>query len=575
VLRLSAFLFLLPLLLFAENRWIEVRSGPLDVLCDSGDRPARAVTNQLEQIRWALGTALGNQDLKTVWPIRVLVLRNGPIQPLAFSRNTYTGSVAANAPAPREWLRGYVTLLMESNAGRLPAEIESGLEQFYSLVGVSGTKITIGAPPPQGERTLEWARIALLQVDPNYSGKIRVLLYNLQQTDDAAPAFHNAFGKTQQEIDAAARANLASNNFPTAVVGGRALDPRRDLFVREAPAPLPEIAQADLELMRGNARASYEELMRTAPAEAHEGLGLVLLRDGKAAEAQREIAAAIDAGSQSARLYFEQAKFEPDKAQAIPLLEKAAALNPNWAAPHALFASRIVNPDKKLQELAAAAKLEPRNAAYWRALAVEDTKQSRYAEAARAWAAAERTVSSEAGRAAIREERRDIQGRRLEFEEAERQRLEREKQQSLQRLKDQAMAEVHAAEERANKNQASPPPNRQLVKWWDGPEPPGKIRGLIARVDCMHGVTRISIESPDHQVLSLAIRGQSHMTVSGVAERALGCGIPSTPREVTVGYVPKNDPQLGTAGEVATIEFSHTPSGDGQPAASSPAPATK
>ncbi len=42
---------------------------------------------------------------------------------------------------------------------------------------------------------------------------------------------------------------------------------------------------------------------------------------------------------------------EPEKTKAIAALEKAIALNPNWAEPHALFAALVLNPAKKLQEL--------------------------------------------------------------------------------------------------------------------------------------------------------------------------------------------------------------------------------
>ncbi|MGA2436507.1 MAG: hypothetical protein ABSG25_14625, partial [Bryobacteraceae bacterium] len=555
MLRLSAFLFLLPLFLFAENRWIEVRSGPLDVLCDSGDRPARAVTNQLEQIRWALGTALGNQNLKTVWPVRILTIENGPAQPPALVRNNYIASIAAGAPVPREWLRAYIALLVESNAGRMSEKIESGLEDFYSLAQVAGTKITLGEPPPAGERTLDWARISLLQIDPNYSGRLRVLLYNLQQGADSAPAFRNAFGKTEPEIDAIARANLASNNFPADVIGGRALDPRRDLFVREAPGPLAAIARADLEFARSSGRSAYENLLTSAPAEAHEGLALIYLREGKTAEAQRELAAAIEAGTQSARAYCEQAKLDPDKTKTIPLLEKAVALNPNWAAPHAFFASRIVNPDKKLQELSSAAKLEPRNAANWRALAGEYVKQHKYPDALKAWAAAERAAASDAERAAIREESRDLGARRLEFEQADRQRAEQEKQRALQQVKDASMAEIHAAEERANQGQPAPPPNRKIVQWQNGPEPTAKVRGRLVRVECLRGATRLTVESADGKLTRLAIHDTGHVTVNDVNELALGCAAPATPRQVTIGYVPKSDAKLGTAGEAATIDF--------------------
>lgn len=567
---------LLPLLLPGAERWIEIHSGPLQVLGNAGDQPAREVTNELEQVRWALGSALGNQDLKTVWPVRVLVLRNGSATPVSLARNTYIASEGANAPISPEWLRAYVKLLIESNSGRMPADIESGLESFYSLAQIAGTRITLGQPPPLAERTLDWARVALLQTDADYSGRMRVLLYNLQRGADAAPAFRNAFGKTEQQIDESARANMAANRFSTTIIGGRPLDPRRDLFVREAAAPVRDIALADLKFVQGNGHSAYDGLAATLPAESHEGLALVLLGEGKTAEAQHELNAAIDAGTQSARVYYELARIEPDKTKAVPLLEKAIALNPSWAEPHALFASRIVNPDKKLQELNAAAKLDPRNAANWRALAAEDVKQNKFADAAKAYDAADHAANSADERAAIREESRDIQGRRLEFEQAERERTEQEKQRALQQVKDAAMAQIRAAEQRANQGQAPPPPDRKVVQWEDLPVASGRVHGRIVRVDCLRAATRIAVESEDKKLTFLSIRDASRVAVSGASELGF-CKAPVAPREVVIEYFPKSDAKLGTAGEVASIEFAPAARGEQPPTTPKPsaAPATK
>ena len=105
----------------AEDRWIEIRSGPFDVLSDAGDRPAREALNQLEQVRYLVGTALGKLDLTTVWPVRVVVRKAGPPVPLTWTRDSYTGALTAGAPIPRAWLRECIRLLIESNARRMPA----------------------------------------------------------------------------------------------------------------------------------------------------------------------------------------------------------------------------------------------------------------------------------------------------------------------------------------------------------------------------------------------------------------------------------------------------------------------
>jgi hypothetical protein len=532
----------------AEDRWIEIRSGPFQVLSNAGDRPGRDALNLLEQVRDSVGTALGKPDLTTLWPVRVLVLKSGQPAGLTLSRDTYTGALAASAPIPREWLRECVRILIESNARRLPAAIESGLEDFYSTAQASGTKLTLGQPPPPAERNLDWARIHLIVVDPAYFGKLRVLLYNLQQGADPEPAFRNAFGKTPAELDRQAQAYLAAGNFQTVMIGGRALDPRSDFTARPALPPLAQIALADLK----SERAAYGALLNTAPILAHEGLGLLALREQRTQEARENLAAATDAGSTSARCWLEFARLNLDKAPTA--LATAVRLNPAWAEPHVLLAGLESDPSKKLQELKTAAQLEPRNAARWLALAEFNQAHNRYPDAAKAWAAAEAASVDEAERARIREARRAIDEQRLEFEVAERRRLEQEKERDLQRVKDAAMAEIHAVEERANRGQPALPPGTKVVNLLDGPVPEGKARGRLTQIDCIGRSMRLIIEGDDGPPTRLLIHDLSKVILMGSGPATLACGPQRPAPNVTIEYFPKPDAKLGTAGEVATIE---------------------
>jgi hypothetical protein len=300
---------LVPLLLLAlaapaEDRWLDIRSGPFQVLTNAGDRPGREVLNQLEQVRDILGTALGKPDLTTLWPVRILVLKSGQPAALALARDTYTAALVANSPTPRE--------LLESNARRMPPGIESGMADFYSTAQVSGTRITLGQPLPPPERSLDWARMHLIGVDPAYFGKLRVLLYNLQQGADPEPSFRNAFSKTPAEIDRQAAAYLAAGSFQTVTIGGRPLDPRSDFTPQPAPPPLPQIALADLK----PTPAAYQALLQAAaPAIAREGLAFLALREQHLDEARREFAAATEAGSTSARCWVEFARLTPGQAR--------------------------------------------------------------------------------------------------------------------------------------------------------------------------------------------------------------------------------------------------------------------
>jgi hypothetical protein len=555
---LRCFVFLLiPLLAAADDRWIEIRSGPFQVLSNAGDRPARDVLNQLEQVRYMLGTALGKEDLKSTWPFRVVIFKTGQPSPApALSRDTYAAALAANSPPAARWLRECVRILIESNAGRMPAGIESGMEAFYSTAQVNGTKVTLGAPPPQAERNLDWARIHVLVTDPNYAGRIRVLLYNLQRGGDAEPAFRNAFGKTPAEIDKQAAAELASGNFQTITVGGRPLNPLRDFRLETVEGPLAAIASADIRLAEGeDARPAYQALLPLAPAEAHEGLGLAALRAKREDEARKEFAAAVEAGSKRARAWLEAARLNADPVKARAELQKATELNPNWAEPYVILASLETDPSRKLQWLKTAASLEPRNAERWRAVAEMYQTHNKYPEAAKAWTAAEDAAVDDAERERMRAARNAIEERRLDYEAAERKRQEDERERDLRRVKDASLAEIHAAEERANRGQPAANPNRKVERMDIGEAASGKVRGQLAQVDCVGRMVRLVIRPGEGKDVRLLVRDPQTIVVLSGGELSLKCGAQRPAREVSIEYQPKADAKLGTAGEVVTVTY--------------------
>jgi hypothetical protein len=346
----------------------------------------------------------------------------------------------------------------------MPPEIEDGLVRFYSTMQVEGTRVTLGIPVPSAERNTAWAKVHLLQTSPDYSGKLRVLLYNLQQSADPAPAYRNAFGKTPADIEKEAAAHLASGQFQTVMGNSKAVSAVRD-FRPSYEAPLAAAALADLKLVQHapDARAAYEALLQTAPAAAHEGLGLIALEAGRKDEARREFQAAVDAGSKSARVHLELARLEESGAKRRAELDEAVKLNPAWSAPHAFRATLETDPLRKLQALQAAANLAPRDAALQRQLAELYMAVNKYGDASRAWAAAEHAATNDAERAAMRDARRAIEDKRLEWQEAERKRREEERDREMRAVREKALADVRAAEARANRSAPPAPADRKVV----------------------------------------------------------------------------------------------------------------
>lgn len=540
-------LLLVPLAAAASDRWIEIRSGPFQIVTNAGDRGGREALNQLEQVRYLLGAALGSQDFKTLWPVRIVIAKSiAPAVPV-WTRDTYTGAFPADSEMPPACLREVVRILIESNAGRMPAGMEAGLADFFSTAQAAGPKVTLGAPPPPERRTPDWARIDLLQTDPNYAGRLHVLLYNLQHGGDLQPAMRNAFGKSPAEIDKQAAAMLSAGNFPTVTVSARAIDPKRDFTPTPVEDPLAAIAQADL-------GGAYQSLLPAAPAEAHEGLGLLALGEKRTAEALQELTAAVEAGSTSARAWLEHARLIADPVKAKVELEKATRLNPNWAEPFVALAALETDPARRLQWLKTAASLEPRNAARWSAVAEVYQKHNLYPEAAKAWAAAEDNSVDEAERERIGEVRHAIEQQRLDYEAAERKRAEEEKQRDLDRVKAAAMAKIHAAEESANRANPRANPAGRVENMAVGDVAPARLEGSLVQIDCLGRVMRLAIRDADRKETRLLIRDPKGVVVSG-GDLALKCGPLRPPRAVSIDYQPKADPKLGAAGEVVAVTW--------------------
>src|SRR5438270_9057949 len=177
----------------------------------------------------------------------------------------------------------------------MPPAFEHGLVEFFSTLEVNGIRITAGAPPASGaaQPDLDWARIHLLVVDPEYFGKVRVLLYNLRKGVAEDPAYRNAFGKSAAEVEAQAKRHLAAGNFQTTALSSRPM--------AEGDYPERQISETDVRLARADllagsqSAAEYEYLLKghNKVPEAEEGLGLLALREHRTDEARRHFADAV------------------------------------------------------------------------------------------------------------------------------------------------------------------------------------------------------------------------------------------------------------------------------------------
>jgi hypothetical protein len=380
-----------------------------------------------------------------------------------------------------------------------------------------------------------------------------VLLYNLRQGVADDPAYRNAFGKSVGDVEAAAKKHFAAGNFQTASISSRPMA-AGDFPERQVSDAESGLARGDL-LAGAQSAAEYQKLLagHEKVAEAEEGLGLLALREGRTAEARKNFAAAMEAGSTSARCYIEYAKLEPDENKAEQALLKALGINSKLAEPFALLAKIDTDPRKRVMHWKAAAERDPRNTTYWKTLAEIYLADHNYGEAAKAWRSGEQAAIDPAERERMHQARMAIEQQRLDYIEAEKRREAEEKSREIETLKAQARADLRKAE--AKFSDSANPPGDKAVPWWDGPRPEGKVSGTLKQVDCLpKQQARLSIEDASHKVVKLLVADPSKVVYTGNGEVSLGCGV-QKPRKITVEYFPKANARLATAGEVATVDF--------------------
>jgi hypothetical protein len=514
-------LTLLALPSLAADRWIDYRIGPFHVISSAGDKSSREKLNQMEQLRYSLGTQLGKvgmgkDGLTTMWPIEVVLFANqrdylahSPGQPFVDGGSATLSAWSGDTPLPREWLRALARMLIDENAGRMPDAIETALCDLYSTFKANNTKASLGDPLPAGElqgpRLRAWAKMQMLATLPDYSGKLRVYLNNIQQTGDEGVAVRNAFDMTAAQLDVKLDAYVKAGKFEAATSGGEPLNPDRD-FV-EKPVEKPWMDGIFAELAAGG---------KNFPPDSPRGL--------------------VEKNTHAS-------------------LELAIKANPKWAEPQFKLAQIETDSLAKMKELKAAAALDVRNAPYLQALAEAQAAADDYEGAAKSWSLAEKAAKDEPERARIHIARMALDGARADFTEAEKRRRADEAARDLERVKAAAAAEVHAAESAANARlNAGKGAYQAPQAWWD--EPTGqKVEGKLIRVDCLNGPLRLTIQKDGGAAVKVAVRDLKKLTVNGANEARFGCGVSKPVRKIRLTYDAKPDAKLGTLGDVLVVEF--------------------
>lgn len=494
--------------------WTEYRSSSLRVIGNAGDGEARRQLVEMEQIRFVLGGMFGNDprgraQLESLWPI-TLVLFDSEKDRAAYALPTPFveggSSNLSTTPSPA-WRSEIARQLIESNAVHMPEEFEVGLSDLFATIQVKTTRVSIGAPLPAelritGSRLRGWAKVHMLATQPEYQGRMRVFMNNLQGGDFGLAAF-NTYGISGTELEKRMNAYADRGVFEAAEVFGAAIDPAKSFYERRLPAAEVSALLAEL-----------KSPGKPFPPDSPRGLLAANTRDS---------------------------------------LYSAIAANPKWAEPHARLAALFTDPRAKIAPLEKAVQLEPRHIEYWEALAKAQTDAGMFPEAAKTWIAAEKAAGTEAERARLRKERAAIEEQRVEAELAARRAAKDDQERELRRVMAESEARVKAAEAAANRT------NGQQATFTEGRAPVAfneayhgvTIAGRLTEVACVDSILKLIIQTANGQISEVLVQASPEQDGKPV----FTCGRVDPPRKIEVTHNGKADSRWNTVGEAETYDL--------------------
>ncbi len=542
----------------AKSHWTELNLGPFYVDTDTDPAAARDALVQLEQLRWVLGSLLESKDLPSLWPFRVILTGPkesersarlaGEAPPQSFFRLQSGQYLYVAAPGRSLPLSEVAGLLLDANTPRLPASVESGLRQLFSTLEAHGSRVRWGGQPLQPD--LDWARMQLFATKFEYGASFHIFLTALKGGSTFAAAERNALGKPSDQLEAEARANLASGHWDAVPVSGRPLDPKRDFGEHSLDEVRANVYLADWNLAsdRHAAEACYQAAINSGDSAALGYEGLAQLATLHHEDPKAYLDDAIRAGSHSAPVYVAAAQGLPE-AEALPLLKRAARLNERWAEPVYQQVQFGTTPGEKEGLLKTALQLNPRATSYWIELAHLQTTDGQATAAQGSWLKAEDSARSVAERERIHQLRLGSEQERLDAAEAARLR----DRNSLHAADEQAQQDesdrIRAAEQKANQSldSASGEQKSLDVVPWNSLVGEKKLTGTLTRVDCLKDGWRLWVKTRAGSAMQLFLPQETNATLS--------CGVQPRSLLVDLQYRAVPDEDLHTAGTVTSLKL--------------------
>jgi tetratricopeptide (TPR) repeat protein len=420
----------------AKDVWIEIRSPHFLVVSNASDHDARKVADQFEQFREVFQAAFPKLRVDLGKPLIIFALKNedsmrqlipeywekkGRIHPDGLyvpGEDVHSVVVRTDVETDNPYqiiYHEYTHALMDLNFSGLPVWFGEGLAEFFGNSTLKDKNVEIGQIAPGHLQVLQESRLipidTLLQADhssPYYNEQNRAsifyaeswaIVHYLMLDPDARKrqllqTFLTAWDASGNQVEAAQKTFGDLRKF------GQVMEAyaRQTRFyvapVKTAVHADPRsyttrvLSQAETESYRGeffvrtnrpkDATESLEIAVKADPNStmAHEGLGLLALRQLQYELAETELARAIELNSTNFIVYYYSAGARlrsgmlaaGDSDKVIAGLEKSIQLNPQFAPAYATLASMYsMRPETAAKGIPAAKKameLEPGNFQY-------------------------------------------------------------------------------------------------------------------------------------------------------------------------------------------------------------------
>lgn len=505
--------------------WQKVNAGPFEIYTDQDSKAAKQLLGTLEQLRYQVETLTGVQDPKPLWPIRILVAKGQSSRALQLT-TSFQHMIVPSAALGREEKKAIAVALLHPNSGPLEPGLEAALLSILGGLESSGARVTLGALPPVAEQTADWVLLQYLVTTEQYRGRLRVFLGNLMRGADKASALRNGF----EEDEATLRKNAAAERprFAEVTFAAKPILPERDYRAREI-----EDAEARLEL-------AIARLDRNGCAASKEVAALECVAvSANTAEAAK---AALEAGSKNPRMYYLAGVLQMERLEHQRQLFTALQLKAQYPEAALAFASKENDPMKAFQALKNASPAAQRDPAFLSKLAQAAEAAGQYADAAKAWANAERATHDPAARERMAQSRLRSVDQRLEAEAAARREAEAARLRDIERVRQESMARVRAAEARARAGMKPLGDDEKVVEWWDGQQVNAYFIGTLTRIECLgSGKARFTlVGESETKLFDVDDPGKIVVMGAGAEELQFRCGAQASPRKVRAGYVSPN-----------------------------------